>query len=162
MQYAQRVVLDKDRTTKPAQLHSILQQAKIFRPISASHIEYRGNKIRCFDLCSLQGAHYRKLDVGNSRGSRSSPVSSRSSVVDITTTTSPCAQDRPIKGSYKRDSFRIPSINAQYALHTQASFPPTGVSAQVNTACGQQPSRRISLALYVAKKLTGDLPAREW
>src|SRR5436309_8746425 len=119
MQYPQRVVLDEDRTTKPAQLHGILQQAKIFRPISASHIEYRGNKIRCFDLCSLQGAHYRKLDVGNGLGSRSSPVSSRLSVVDITTSTSPRAQDRPIKGSYKRDSFRIPSINAQYALHTQ-------------------------------------------
>src|SRR2546421_8289599 len=123
MQYAQRVVLDEDRTTKPAQLHGILQQTKIFRPISASHIEDRGNKIRCLDLCSLQGAHYRKLDVGNGRGSRSSPVSSRSSVVDITTSTSPCAQDRPIKGSYKRDSFRIPSIHTQYALHTQASLP---------------------------------------
>src|SRR6266568_1563001 len=162
MQYAQRVVLDEDRTTKPAQLHGILQQAKIFRPISASHIEYCGNKIRCFDLCGLQGAHYCKLNVGNGRGSRSSPVSSRSSVVDITTPTSPCAQDRPIKGSYKRNSFRIPSINAQYALHTQASFPPTEVSAQVNTACGQQPSHRKSLALYAARRLTGDLPAREW
>ena len=61
MQYAQRVILNEDRTTKPAQLHGILQQGKIFRPISSSRIEYRGNKIRCFDLCSLQGAHYRKL-----------------------------------------------------------------------------------------------------
>src|SRR2546421_10255091 len=127
MQYAQRVVLDEDRTTKPAQLHGILQQTKIFRPISASHIEDRGNKIRCLDLCSLQGAHYRKLDVGNGRGSRSSPVSSRSSVVDITTSTSPCAQDRPIKGSYKRDSFRIPSIHTQYALHTQPPCPNVGI-----------------------------------
>src|SRR6266480_5695739 len=129
MQYAQRVVLDENRATKPAQLHGILQQAKIFRPISASHIEYCGNKIRSLDLCSLQGAHYRKLDVGNGRGSRSSPVSSRLSVVDITTSTSPCAQDRPIKGSYKRDCFRIPSINAQYALHTQASLPKCGYNA---------------------------------
>src|SRR2546421_4125909 len=127
MQYAQRVVLDEDCTTKPAQLHSILQQAKIFRPISASHIEYRGNNIRCSDLCSLQGAHYRKLDVGNGRGSRIRPVSSSPSVVDITTSTSPCAQYRPIKGSYKRDCFRIPSINAQYALHTQSPFPNVGI-----------------------------------
>src|SRR2546421_1301066 len=207
MQYAQRVVLDEDCTTKPAQLHSILQQAKIFRPISASHIEYRGNKIRCPDLCSLQSAHYRKLDVGNGRGSRIRPVSSRSSVVDITTPTSPRAQDRPIKSSYKRDSFRIPSINAQYALRWRCfsmiihrpvlvpflssafafdlfgfgvyTFPQgvagamsfhdplegtetTGVSAQVNTACVQQPSRRKSPALYAARRLTGDLPAREW
>ncbi len=36
------------------------------------------------------------------------------------------------------------------------------VSAQVNTACGQQPSHRKSLALYAARRLTGDLPAREW
>src|SRR5712691_660127 len=119
MQYAQRVVLDEDGATKPAQLHCILQQAKLFGPISASRIEYRGNNTRCLDVCSLQGAHYCKLDVGNSRSSRSSPVSTRSSVVDITTSTSPCAQDRPVKGSYKCDSFRIPSINAQYALHTQ-------------------------------------------
>src|SRR5437764_12518460 len=162
MQYAQRVILNEDRTTKPAQLHGILQQAKIFGPISAGHIEYCGNKIRCLDLCSLQSAHYRKLDVGNGQGSRIRPVSSSPSVVDITAPTSPCAQDRPIKGSYKRDSFRIPSINAQYALHTQASFPPTGVSAQVNTACGQQPSHHKSLELYVARRLTGDLPVREW
>src|SRR5205807_5384377 len=127
MQYAQRVVLDEDRTTKPAQLHGILQQAKIYRPISASHIEYRGNKIRCPDMCSLQRANYRKLDVGNGRGSRSSPVSSSPSVVDITTSTSPCAQYRPIKGSYKRNSFRIPSINAQYALHTQPPCPNVGI-----------------------------------
>ena len=122
MQYAQRVILNEDRTTKPAQLHGILQQAKIFGPISAGHIEYCGNKIRCLDLCSLQRAHYRVLDVGNGRDSRIRPVSSGPSAVDIPAPTSPRAQDRPIKGSYKRDSFRIPSITAQYATNIGGPF----------------------------------------
>src|SRR5207248_10804299 len=82
-------------------------------------IEYACNNIRCLNLSSLQRAHYRVLDIGNGRDSRIRPVSSSPGVVDIPTPTSPSAQDRPIKGSYKRDSFRIPSINAQYALHTQ-------------------------------------------
>src|SRR5207248_9236265 len=93
-------------------------------------IEYACNNIRCLNLSSLQRAHYRVLDIGNGRDSRIRPVSSSPGVVDIPAPTSPRAQDRPIKGSYKRDSFRIPSINAQYALHTQPPDSYVGIIAR--------------------------------
>src|SRR5258708_257619 len=87
------------------------------------------------------------------------PFCPRLSIVDVTTPSAASSQDCPIKGGYKRDSFCIPSINGQYALHLH--FPSTVVSGRVNIACVPRPSHRKLLPLYAVRRLTGGSPGRE-
>src|SRR5207253_10736788 len=110
-------VLNKNSAPQTTTSHASTKKNETFSPTSTRHIKYSGYEIRSVDLRSLQRTANRILNIGNSSCGRIPPFCSGLSSVDIPAPSSSCSQDSPVKGSYECDSFRIPSINGQHALH---------------------------------------------